>query len=97
MKCSIPEISWHNRDPVLSVDVQIGNFKNSAQESYWRIVTAGADSHVLVMNYFILIPISNILDTLMKRKIIFYINEFFEQFNNYNFFAKLLFFFWFDS
>lgn len=22
MKCHIPEISWHNRDPVLSVDFQ---------------------------------------------------------------------------
>lgn len=22
MKCQIPEISWHNRDPVLSVDFQ---------------------------------------------------------------------------
>ena len=22
MKCQIPEISWHNRDPVLSVDIQ---------------------------------------------------------------------------
>ena len=50
MKCSIPEISWHNRDPVFSIDVQPGIFKNSAQEYYWRIVTAGADSHVLVMD-----------------------------------------------
>ena len=52
MKCSIPEISWHNRDPVLSIDIQSGNFKNSSQEVYWRIVTAGADSHVLVKKQF---------------------------------------------
>lgn len=48
MKCSIPEISWHNRDPVLSIDIQFGNWKNSSQETFWRIVTGGADSHVLV-------------------------------------------------
>lgn len=43
MKCSIPEISWHNRDPVLSVDIQ-------AQKDvpYLRLATGGTDCHVLV-------------------------------------------------
>lgn len=43
MKCTIPEISWHNRDPVLSVDVQpISN------DDFYRLASGGTDSHVLV-------------------------------------------------
>ncbi|XP_051161222.1 chromatin assembly factor 1 subunit B [Leptopilina boulardi] len=53
MKCSIPEISWHNRDPVLSIDIQVGNWKNSSEETFWRIVTGGADSHVLIWHLLI--------------------------------------------
>ncbi|XP_043474065.1 chromatin assembly factor 1 subunit B [Leptopilina heterotoma] len=53
MKCSIPEISWHNRDPVLSIDIQVGNWKNSLDETFWRIVTGGADSHVLIWHLLI--------------------------------------------
>ncbi|XP_067634310.1 chromatin assembly factor 1 subunit B [Eurosta solidaginis] len=55
MKCKIPEISWHNRDPVLSVDIQpkpnvcgeqISNGKH-------RLASGGTDAHVLIwyMNY----------------------------------------------
>lgn len=44
MKCRIPEISWHNRDPVLSVDVQLA-CKN---ENFERLATGGTDSHVVV-------------------------------------------------
>lgn len=44
MKCTIPEISWHNRDPVLSVDVQLA-CKN---ENFERLATGGTDSHVVV-------------------------------------------------
>lgn len=42
MKCVIPEISWHNRDPVLSVDIQplVNNF--------YRLASGGGDCHVLV-------------------------------------------------
>ncbi|KAG1681784.1 Chromatin assembly factor 1 subunit B [Nymphon striatum] len=42
MKCTVPEISWHNRDPVLSVDFQLKG------DSIERLATAGTDSHVLV-------------------------------------------------
>lgn len=44
MKYSIPEISWHNRDPVLSVDFQ----PKQTQDEPLRVATGGADSHVLV-------------------------------------------------
>ncbi|XP_011499835.1 PREDICTED: chromatin assembly factor 1 subunit B [Ceratosolen solmsi marchali] len=48
MKCTIPEISWHNRGPVLSVDIQVGTCKSPAGESFWRLASGGADSHVLI-------------------------------------------------
>ncbi|KAJ8869278.1 hypothetical protein PR048_030850 [Dryococelus australis] len=43
MKCTIPEISWHNRDPVLSVDVQCGK-----EDDFYRLASGGTDSHVVV-------------------------------------------------
>ncbi|KAF7990232.1 hypothetical protein HCN44_000037 [Aphidius gifuensis] len=47
MKCTIPEISWHNRDPVLSIDVQCSTDKNVDNGiPFWRVATAGADSHI---------------------------------------------------
>ncbi|XP_076371777.1 chromatin assembly factor 1, p105 subunit [Tachypleus tridentatus] len=42
MKCHVPEISWHNRDPVLSVDIQW------SEGDVRRMATGGQDSHVLV-------------------------------------------------
>lgn len=47
MKFAIPEISWHNRDPVLSVDFQ----PKTASGDPLRLATGGTDSHVLVCNY----------------------------------------------
>ncbi|KAJ8674871.1 hypothetical protein QAD02_010657 [Eretmocerus hayati] len=46
MKVTIPEISWHNRGPVLSVDVQTGC--GNSDERFWRVASGGADSHVLI-------------------------------------------------
>lgn len=43
MKLVIPEISWHNRDPVLSV-----HFQTNVEENYYRLATGGSDSHVFV-------------------------------------------------
>ncbi|XP_022904441.1 chromatin assembly factor 1 subunit B [Onthophagus taurus] len=43
MKCVIPEISWHNREPVLCIDVNPINVEN-----LYRIATGGADYHVVV-------------------------------------------------
>ncbi|OAD61577.1 Chromatin assembly factor 1 subunit B [Eufriesea mexicana] len=48
MWCTTPEISWHNRDPVLSIDIQTGVYKTSKDEIFWRLATGGADSHVLI-------------------------------------------------
>lgn len=45
MKCKIPEISWHNRDPVLSVDIQPKADNNT---SLYRLASGGTDSHVLI-------------------------------------------------
>ncbi|BES93583.1 Chromatin assembly factor 1 subunit [Nesidiocoris tenuis] len=44
MKCIIPEISWHNRDPVLSVDIQTSGI----EPEFYRLVSGGTDSHVLI-------------------------------------------------
>lgn len=44
MKFAIPEISWHNRDPVLSVDFQ----PQADSTEPLRLATGGTDSHVLV-------------------------------------------------
>ncbi|XP_003488602.1 chromatin assembly factor 1 subunit B [Bombus impatiens] len=48
MWCTTPEISWHNRDPVLSIDIQAGVYETPENEIFWRLVTGGADSHVLI-------------------------------------------------
>lgn len=45
MKCTIPEISWHNRDPVLSVDIQP---KPLEGDNKIRLASGGYDTHVLV-------------------------------------------------
>ncbi|RZC33841.1 chromatin assembly factor 1 subunit B [Asbolus verrucosus] len=42
MKCTIPEISWHNREPVLSIDI------HPISEKFYRLATGGADCHVLI-------------------------------------------------
>lgn len=46
MKCVIPEISWHNRDPVLSVDIQPKRAGDTS--AVYRLASGGTDSHVLV-------------------------------------------------
>ena len=43
MKCVIPEIAYHNRDPVLSIDFQL-----SSSDGLTRLATAGSDNHVVV-------------------------------------------------
>lgn len=45
MKCVVPEISWHNRDPVYTVDIQP---KINPNERFYRLASGGADSHVVV-------------------------------------------------
>ncbi|CAH0553132.1 unnamed protein product [Brassicogethes aeneus] len=42
MKCTIPEISWHNREPVLSVDI------HPISTDFYRLATGGGDCHVLI-------------------------------------------------
>lgn len=42
MKCMIPEISWHNREPVLCIDVQ------PLENDFYRLATGGSDYHILV-------------------------------------------------
>lgn len=44
MKFAIPEISWHNRDPVLSVDFQ----PKAEPNDPLRLASGGTDSHVLI-------------------------------------------------
>ncbi|XP_026841517.1 chromatin assembly factor 1 subunit B [Drosophila persimilis] len=47
MKCKIPEISWHNRDPVLSVDIQM-NGQRLRSPTICRLASGGTDAHVLI-------------------------------------------------
>uniref|UniRef100_A0A6P4F9Y9 Chromatin assembly factor 1 subunit B n=1 Tax=Drosophila rhopaloa TaxID=1041015 RepID=A0A6P4F9Y9_DRORH len=47
MKCKIPEISWHNRDPVLSVDIQL-NGQGLRSPAICRLASGGTDAHVLI-------------------------------------------------
>ena len=63
MKLTIPEISWHNRDPVLSVDLQ----QKSSTDIY-RLVTSGTDSHILVSDTRIIHQIKRLL---IKRKLVY--------------------------
>ncbi|KAF8795575.1 chromatin assembly factor 1 subunit B-like [Argiope bruennichi] len=42
MKCQVPQISWHSRDPVLSIDFQPG------KRNILRLASGGTDSHVLI-------------------------------------------------
>lgn len=48
MKCIIPEISWHNRDPVLSVDIHPRVDKTSSGQELYKLATGGYDSHVSI-------------------------------------------------
>lgn len=42
MKCHVPEISWHNRDPIFSVDFQ------PSADKHRRMASCGSDTHVMV-------------------------------------------------
>lgn len=42
MKCTIPEIAWHNKDPVLSIDFHPLN------KEFYRLASGGTDCHILV-------------------------------------------------
>lgn len=44
MKCLTPEIAWHDREPVFSVDVQ----PIEPDSSTYRLASAGADTHIVV-------------------------------------------------
>lgn len=46
MRVQIPEISWHNRDPVLSVDFQPKNA--DSKDSILRLASSGTDTHVII-------------------------------------------------
>uniref|UniRef100_A0A6M2D2R9 Putative chromatin assembly factor n=1 Tax=Rhipicephalus microplus TaxID=6941 RepID=A0A6M2D2R9_RHIMP len=47
MKCHVPEISWHSRDPILSIDFQPSNDKHR------RLASCGTDTHVMI--WFIIV------------------------------------------
>jgi hypothetical protein len=66
MKVTTPEISWHERDPIYSVDVQPGN------RALKRLVSGGVDKFVRVTNakrtlfYLDAITLSFILINILK-------------------------------
>ena len=48
MRSFTPQISWHNRDPVLSVDIQNRMLCETERSVSYRLATSGNDSHVIV-------------------------------------------------
>ncbi|KAL0272465.1 UNVERIFIED_CONTAM: hypothetical protein PYX00_005422 [Menopon gallinae] len=54
MKCVVPEISWHNRDPVYTIDIQP---KTNQVEKFYRLASGGADSHVVI--WYLTLPEEN--------------------------------------
>lgn len=48
MKFSTPEVAWHNRDPVYSVDIQPQLQKGEKGEDWYRLATSGADSVIII-------------------------------------------------
>lgn len=54
MKFSTPEIAWHNRDPVYSVDLQPVTFEDekSPSDVWYRLATSGADAQVIIWRVF---------------------------------------------
>ena len=48
MRSFTPQISWHNRDPVLSVDIQNRVLTSTDTSVSYRLATSGNDSHVIV-------------------------------------------------
>ena len=53
MKFSTPEVAWHNRDPVYSVDIQPCLQKGERGEADWyRVATSGADATIIIWKIF---------------------------------------------
>ena len=48
MRSHTPQISWHNRDPVLSVDIQNKVLFATDTSVSYRLASSGNDSHVIV-------------------------------------------------
>jgi hypothetical protein len=55
MKYANPEISWHNREPVLSID-----FQPKSSDGLLRLATGGTDSHVVASFSLVLAFISEL-------------------------------------
>lgn len=45
-------MSWHNRDPVLSVDIQPKSKTNANLDKFIRLASGGSDAHVIVSHSF---------------------------------------------
>ena len=53
MRFATPEIAWHNRDPVYSVDIQPVNQVDPATNDVWyRLATSGADAQIVLWQVF---------------------------------------------
>ncbi|KAI1308702.1 Chromatin assembly factor 1 subunit B [Halotydeus destructor] len=48
MKSYTPEISWHNKDPVYTVDIQNSINRRGENVIWYRVATAGTDRHVII-------------------------------------------------
>ena len=48
MRSFTPEMAWHNRDPVFSVDIQSKTQYDEDGQPWYRVATAGGDMHVII-------------------------------------------------
>jgi hypothetical protein len=68
MKVTTPEISWHERDPIYSVDIQPGN------RSVRRLVSGGVDKFVrvslLLNEYYNILSAINVWDFIILNVLV---------------------------
>ncbi|OTF82764.1 hypothetical protein BLA29_007857 [Euroglyphus maynei] len=48
MKIYTPQISWHDRQPILSVDIQNRLHSEKNSNKFYRLATGGNDNHVII-------------------------------------------------
>ena len=52
MRIHTPEISWHNREPVFSVDIQ-KRIEHKDNNKFYRIATCGSDNYVTIWRAYL--------------------------------------------
>lgn len=53
MKLYIPQLSWHNREPVYSVDIQQLVHSKNDDSKFYRMATCGSDKYVAIWRAYL--------------------------------------------